>query len=266
MLKYFVDDSGSDPQPNGLFVLCGYSMEEARWEDFAERWDVQLKRSDFFPIDYCRMANAEAADGPFEGIDRVFRKRKVMDLAHVIHDCNPTAVGCKMTWKAYSEIVKGKVDPRLDNPYAVLFFHVMRAVTDLQVELTSKVPEEAKRRFKEQYGVEIAIKPVEFIFDDQGPAGMQCLRWWGELKTRLKEPHLTVLSNTPQFKDDRQLVPLQAADMLAWHIRRDFEYPNEDRQDVFDLLNPAGVWEREVTENQLNQIVKAFKNVDLSRL
>src|SRR5579862_6699897 len=85
MLKCYVDDSGSDPQSNGVFVLAGYLMEEARWEDFAEKWDVQLKRD--FPVDYCRMADAESGDRAFAGINSIFRKRKVRDLATVIHEC-----------------------------------------------------------------------------------------------------------------------------------------------------------------------------------
>ncbi|MGA3100272.1 MAG: DUF3800 domain-containing protein [Terracidiphilus sp.] len=267
MLKLYVDDSGSDPNDDGLFVLYGYLMEEKRWEDFAERWDAQLKRPDFFPIDYCRMADAEEGTGPFVGIDRVFRNRKVMDLAQVIRECLPTAIGCKMTWKSYNEIVKGKVDSRLDNPYAILFFMVMRSVTDLQIKMLDEITEEAREQVKKEQGIEIAVKPVEFIFDDQGPAGLQCLQWWGSLKGRVGPPHSIVLANTPQFKDDRQLVSLQAADMLAWHIRREFEYPTEDRTAVFDLINPAGVWEREISDDMLRQVVDRFNNrVDLSKL
>jgi hypothetical protein len=267
MLKLYVDDSGSNPNDDSLFVLYGYLMEEARWEDFAERWDAQLKRPDFFPIDYCRMADAEAGTGPFAAIDRVFRNRKVLDLAGVIGECLPTAIGCKMTWKSYNEIVKGKVDPRLDNPYAILFFMVMRSVTDLQIKMYAEIPEEAREQVKKEQGIEIAIKPVEFIFDDQGPAGLQCLQWWGSLKGKLGPPHSIVFANTPQFKDDRQLVPLQAADMLGWHIRREFEYPNEDRTAVINLIGAAGIWEREISDNMLHQIVEGFNNrVDLSTL
>ena len=265
MLKYFVDDSGSDAKADGLYVLYGYLMEEQRWEDFAERWDAKLHQPDFFPLTYFRMADADVGDGPFVGIDRVFRKRKVKDLAQVIYDCHPTAIGCKMTWKSYNEIVKGKVDPRLDNPYAILFFQVLRSVTDLQIMLTDSIPGQLKEQAKQEHGVEITVKPVEFIFDDQGPGGMQCLQWFGNLKARLQEPYRTVLSNTPQFKDDRDLVPLQAADMLAWHIRRDYEYPHENRADIFDLINPSGVWEREVSGDMLRQIVEAFNTrVDLN--
>ena len=267
MLKFFVDDSGSDTKQDGLFVLYGYMMEEPRWEDFAERWDAELKRPDFFPISYCRMSDAEEGTGPFAGIDRPFRQRKVKDLAGVIHECHPAAIGCKLSWKDYNEIVKGKVDPRLDNPYAILFFQVMRGVTEFQIRLNNEISDERKEQIRKNHGVEIAIKPVDFVFDDQGPAGLQCLQWWGGLKTRVSEPHLTVIGNTPQFKDDRELVPLQAADMLAWHIRREFEYQNENRADIVTLINPEGIWEQEISPEMLHTIVDVFnKRVDPTKL
>lgn len=260
MLKFFADDSGSDTSANGMFVLYGYLMEEPRWEDLAERWDTQLKRPEFFPINYCRMSDANAGDGPFVGMDDVFRKRKVKDLAEVISDCNPTPIGCKMSWESYHRIVKGKIDPRLDNPYAILFFQLLRSVTDIQRIFVEGLTEESKQELARDQGVEVAYKPVDFIFDDQGPAGHQCLQWFGELRSRLEEPHRTVLSNTPQFKDDRDVVPLQAADMLAWHIRRDYEFPGEDRRDIFALISQDDVWEREIHDDMLHALVDAFNH------
>jgi hypothetical protein len=251
VLKCFVDDSGSDPEPGGVFVLAGYLMEEPRWGDFAERWDAQLKRP--FAIDYCRMADAEAGEGPFEGIDRIHRKRKVLDLAEAIHECHPTALACEMTWADYIAQIQGQVDSRLDNPYAVLFFKIMAMNSELQIKFNEGVPEE----IKEQYG--IALKPVDFIFDDQGPAGFKCLQWHGALRNRVKEPNRTMIANTPQFNDDRDLTPLQAADMLAWHVRRAYSHPQEDRRNIFDLIAPAGLWEYRVSPNELADIAYAFK-------
>jgi hypothetical protein len=261
LLKYYIDDSGSDHKLDGLFVLYGYLMEEPRWEDFAEKWDAVLRDPEFFPIPYCRMSDAEAREGAFVSMDQPFRYRKVKLLAEVVRNCHPTAVGCKMAWRDYNEIVKGKVDSRLDSPYAVLFFQVMRSITDLQVQMTEGIAEEVKRQVLKDQGVEIGIKPVDFIFDKQGAVTEeQCLRWWGQLKLRVPQPDLTVIGNTPQFKDDRELNPLQAADMLAWHIRRDFDYPGEDRRQIFELLTPAGVWERNVSRESLEQVVKVFNS------
>lgn len=251
MLKSYVDDSGSDPGPDGVFVLAGYVMEELRWEDFAERWDAQLKRP--HSIDFCRMANAEEGDGPFAGIDRIHRNRKVLDLANVIHECHPTALACVMRWKDFNDKIKGQVDPRLDNPYAVLFFKILAMNSELQKRFNALIPQVVK----DEHG--ISVKPVEFIFDDQGPAGLKCLQWFGGLQERVQGPDRIVISNTPQFKDDRELNPLQAADMLAWHVRRAYSHPHEDRKRVFDLIAPAGLWEYEVSANELADIAYAFK-------
>ena len=87
MLKCYIDDSGSDIQEHGVFVLAGYLMEETRWEDFAERWFVQLNRD--FSIDYCKMTEAESGEGQFLGREDIFRKRKVKDLAEVIPELQP---------------------------------------------------------------------------------------------------------------------------------------------------------------------------------
>jgi hypothetical protein len=251
MLKSYVDDSGSDPEPGGVFVLAGYLMEEPRWEDFAERWDAQLRRP--HAVDYCRMSDAEAGEGPFEGIDRIHRNRKVMDLAQVLYECNPTSIYCVMRWEDYIAHIKGQVDPRLDNPYAVLFFKVLAMHSELQKRLNKGIPQE----IKDQHG--IAIKPVDFIFDDQGPAGLKCLQWYSALRDRVQGPDRIVISNTPQFKDDRELTPLQAADMLAWHVRRAYSHPQEDRRKMFDLIAQSGLWQYEVSPNEIADIAYAFK-------
>jgi hypothetical protein len=251
MLKLYVDDSGSDPDPQGYFILAGYLMEEPRWVDFASRWHAQLKRD--YPVDYSRMADAEEGTGPYSGMDSVFRKRKVRDLAEVIRDCHPTALACIMSWKDYMAHIKEQVDPRLDNPYSVLFFKIMAMSAELQKRFNEGIPEEIKVR----HG--IAIKPVDFIFDDQGPAGLKCLQWYAALRERVSEPDRTIIANTPQFKDDRDLNPLQAADMLAWHVRRSFSHPQEDRHSMLDLIVPAGLWQYEVSSNELADIAYAFK-------
>jgi hypothetical protein len=256
MLRSFVDDSGSEPSPNGVFVLGGYVMEEPRWVDFAERWDAQLKRP--HAIDYFHMTDAEAGEGPFVGIDRIHRNRKVLDLAEAIRDCHPPALACVMNWKDYNAHIRGRVHPDLENPYAVLFFKYLAMIGGLQIEYNQKIPQEVK----DQHG--IAIKPVDFIFDDQSSAGLQSLRWYGSLRQRVQEPHRTIIARHPQFKDDKELTPLQAADMLAWHIRRAYTHPQENRRRMFDLIAPDGLWEYVVSPDELADIAYAFKTrVDL---
>lgn len=76
-----------------------------------------------------------------------------------------------------------------------------------------------------------------------------------------------MIANTPMFKDDRLLNPLQAADMLAWHIRREHQFPDEERSWVFERLNPTGVIQYKIKRAELTKIVEAFNNnVDLAKL
>jgi hypothetical protein len=251
MLKCFVDDSGSHPRPDGKYVLAGYIMQEPRWEDFAEKWQAKLDQDP--KIDYFHMADAHSGDGPFRDIRLEFREFKVAALANVIRDVFPPALAFFMSWESYNRIIRGKVDPRLDNPYAVLFFKIMAGVSEIQ------------KRYDAAGG--FGFHPVDFIFDNQGVAGLQCLDWYYALRDRVPEPDRTIIANDPQFKDDRQLLPLQAADMLAWHIRRHWDYPNEDRRNVMEKLNPDGIWEYNVPDSDLEKIAYAFNNqIDLSKL
>jgi hypothetical protein len=179
------------------------------------------------------------------------RNRKVLDLAEVIGQCRPIPVYCAMRWIDYLAHIKGKVDRRLDTPYAVLFFKLLAVNAQIQININDRIPNEDKERMG------FAIKPVEFIFDKQGPVvEQQCLKWFYELRERVLEPHKTILSNNPQFKDDKELVPLQAADMLAWHIRR--AYANDNRKTIFDLIAPDGMMQYEIGENELADIAHTF--------
>ncbi len=49
-----------------------------------------------------------------------------------------------------------------------------------------------------------------------------------------------LLGNPPRFESDRRVMPLQAADMLAWNLRRRISYPDEQRpiSELLDMIQP----------------------------
>jgi hypothetical protein len=61
---------------------------------------------------------------------------------------------------------------------------------------------------------------VELIFDDQGLPGSKAasVNDWSTLS--LSDQYRKLLAGRPVHRSDKVVVPLQAADMLAWHIRR----------------------------------------------
>lgn len=65
--------------------------------------------------------------------------------------------------------------------------------------MNEDIPAEAKEHAKQNYGADIAIKPIDFVFDDQGPAGLQYLRWWEPSRKgfrNLTAPLLGILRNS----------------------------------------------------------------------
>jgi len=104
----------------------------------------------------------------------------------------------------YSRIVKGNVPEVIDSVYFLLFFTVMMATSHLM-------------------DMEKLEGTVDFIFDKQGATiESECVRWYNWIKDNPQVPLYMKrrLGATPIFKDDDQVLPLKAADMSAWHVRR----------------------------------------------
>jgi hypothetical protein len=60
---------------------------------------------------------------------------------------------------------------------------------------------------------------VEVIFGDQTPEKDKIVQAWDLLK-RNGSPDTQELIGGPSFLDDRQVLPLQAADFIAWWVRK----------------------------------------------
>jgi hypothetical protein len=73
-----------------------------------------------------------------------------------------------------------------------------------------------------------SIPSVDFVFDEQGGLGNQAALWYRWEKER--DPMLArFLGAPPIFHNDKFVVALQAADMVAWHIRREHQFGQEKR-------------------------------------
>lgn len=59
---------------------------------------------------------------------------------------------------------------------------------------------------------------MEFVFDKQGKQLPRCTRQYEELKEMIEEPFRSLKGDvTPG--DDKRILPLQAADLIAWQFR-----------------------------------------------
>jgi hypothetical protein len=248
ILNAYADDSGSDEgskTPARYFVLAGYVMPVETWKLFSDRWADELKK---VPSIKCfKMSDAEYGDGYFQGMQEPFRKLKVNELAQVISDFEPIPISAHLKWDDYKSIVQGRVPKVLDSPYANLFYQIIKRSHAAQIAVNHNDPS-------------IGFHRVDFIFDEQGQVGLRALQWYGGLRVLLSEPHKSMLGSTPIFRDDEEIVALQAADMLAWHLHRLLENPGEDRP-VRDKLF-AHHQGSDLSERTLREFVDLANSVD----
>ena len=80
---------------------------------------------------------------------------------------------------------------------------------------------------------------VDFYFDDQIGEKKSIIASWDDyVRTRLPE-HKQFYGATPRFEDDRDFLPLQAADLWAWWVRK---WEEEGTPEKIFLPN-FGEWE-----------------------
>ncbi len=165
---------------------------------------------------------------------------KVRDLANIIHRRQPGNIQCWLRHGDYEARYKGSVPRDYDDPYLVLFYWIIRLMAMVG----------AKHN---------VVEPVDFIFDEKKTSEQRALRWYFQVKEIASKDMLRLLGNTPLFRSDQDVVPLQAADMLAWNLRRKLIRPDEHRSmpDLLDLIQPGMMAELPIDAHALRLLADA---------
>jgi hypothetical protein len=218
VLQGFVDDSTSDVGDRRMF-LAAYINGADQWASFANAWTEELRRDS---LDYFKMVEAKGLRGQFAGWDPVLRDRKVAALAGLIAASRPWFVYCSVSRAEYGEILAPVAPAGLKTPYLGCFWGVIKTTA----------------RYHRSLGID-GIPPVDFTFDEQGGLGDDAAMFYRWLKESEDPEIRSLLGSTPVFGDDKTTPPLQAADMLAWHLRKDHETNGADRA-RFHVLTDQG--------------------------
>jgi hypothetical protein len=78
--------------------------------------------------------------------------------------------------------------------------------------------------------------PIEFIFDTQDGVDIDVQLWFEAMKASLPKKVRKLISGTPTFRNDLDMVQLQAADLLVWHIRREHESREGEELPILKFL------------------------------
>jgi hypothetical protein len=229
MLQAYIDDSKQDVP--GLYVLAGYVADKSKWLDLEREWNellagpprlTHLKTSDMYLTRNWKSV--------FYGWTREEVDARVLRLATTINKYVVASVQTVVRKDDYTNILSGlpNDDPPMNGPYPFLCFSIIQG-------LVSRL---------EDMGF---TDKVEFCFDIQPDEKMETLRGLFEMAKPMYQGWLGKrIAGELRFEDDEEVIPLQAADLMAWHFRRNLaehEQGREFKSDTWiELLNaPQGI-------------------------
>ncbi len=231
MLTIFLDDSGTDGKGD-ICVLAGYIATVERWKAFSDAWDAELQAEP--KITHLKMSDANGRHGQFRGWDDTVRDRKLERLIEIINRHVLGGIASLVGHKAYRSAAKGYLPETVDHPYWLCFNQIIHKTL-------------------EHYGQDYPNEKINFVFDTQGKGFERRAGFMTDYARQLYEAsprgdQFGMLS----FASDRDMLPLQAADLLAWHIRRHSEsrinQKVEDRPLVDSLSKTPIILERWLPE------------------
>lgn len=200
-LQAVSDDSMSQSGQQRLY-LAGYLNHTDQWRLFTDAWAEELAASP--SISYLKMAEAQNLKGQFRHWTEEQKDEKLKSLARVIRHFRPMSFEISVSVKDFDELVKSKAPYGLATPYLPCLFGVVSSVSRIVHKEGSNLP-------------------VGFIFDEQNGVGSDFLQFFPHMIRNLPAGARKLIKAPPEFKDDKTYLPLQAADMLAWHIRREHD-------------------------------------------
>jgi hypothetical protein len=211
ILEGYADESESGGTGQGnAYTLAGYISTAPNWIAFSKEWETVCDTEPMTP-DF-HMAKAWRIKGEYHWKSEDERDSKIAELAGVIQKWSKYRVDAVLSRPAYEFIVRGKLPKQIDDPYFICFYNAILA----SCNLLKKVGHE---------------DVVDWIFDKQGPLmETQCVGWYHWVKQHMPPEISKYLGSTPIFRHDTELLPLKAADIYAWLVRRHLDL--EQRQGI----------------------------------
>jgi hypothetical protein len=195
-VQVYLDESWS---PEGYFVLGGFISTEDRWKGLSAEWESML-RYGVIARDgqwHFKMAEMSSPDGV----------RRVPAFARIIERHAICAISFRFRIRelrrALGDIYLpfGRLDWTSSNwgdPYYFGCRNLMYSLLTDQ-ELKAHLP---------------YADNIEFIFDENSEKG-PVIAAWEDMSKRL-----STFGAPPRFEDDRKFLPLQAADLWSWWMRK----------------------------------------------
>jgi hypothetical protein len=207
-LRFYGDESGSHGK--GTYVIAGYMATAYNWEQFKVDWEAALAESPSIP--YFHRGPNHHGDKPFDGWDEQTREAKLYRMIRVFEKFPGRIVELSSTiaWGDYEAVKTAPLGEVLSNPY----YCCLHGVVSLALQWVKDKGEGAD---------------IDFIFDYQFQHQAEAVKQFTHIRQRFSDvPEVSTRMSGICFMDDERVAGLQAADLIAWQLRRDLVKPKED--------------------------------------
>jgi len=228
MVVFYGDESGSHGK--GDYVISGYIAHKDTWTEFAKMWNAACHSATPRRIEYLKMSEWQHRDplkhsGQFLGWSDADAEQKIHRILAVLgafldggHIGEFTS---SISWDIYNRCIDGACKQVFSNPY---YFNLM--------QITKRAAQFAKSKDPKFDG------KIHFVFDEGNSAQAQASVHFQYMKS-FAEDNLGALMGPISFASDKDEPALQAADVIAWHNRRNLagiDTSNDIRQIHFRIL------------------------------
>jgi len=210
MLQVCIDDSTTETNQGPSFVLGGYIGRVQNWEGFADDWQALLAKSP--RLEYLKAREANRLEGQFKGWSREQRDSKLLEFVAIIKKYRLRSIRHTVNHSGFHEQLgtilfqtpgrNPRRHPALRNPGYIAVSAITCAV--LGELLKSKT-----------------LEKVYFIFDEAVVSRDELESGYRSMMLRVPKRATDRIARQPDFRNDKEFLPLQAADLFAWHIGRD---------------------------------------------
>ncbi|MBI1750058.1 MAG: DUF3800 domain-containing protein [Acidobacteria bacterium] len=216
-VQAYVDESGGSGQ-GAVLVFAGFIGEAQEWARFSSGWSTCLGGGK--GIAYLRMHDAAHLTGEFTGWQKKERDEKLRSLARTLNAYRVRSIHFAIDLPAFQNGMAEHWARPHKNPYFLGYLLMLAGVcVDAQ-----------DWGYKEQ---------VEIIFDEHVIFSQRVKLWYPLFKEMWDgyDPELAALyPSEPLFRDDKTFPPLQAADLMAWLLRK--SYAGEGDNDFARIIMP----------------------------
>jgi hypothetical protein len=243
-LQTVVDDSGRGNPP--VFVLAGFAAKVERWVGFPEDWQAVL---DIPPkLAYFKMKEAHSLKRQFYGFTEKQRDERLEAFVEVIERYVDFSFRLVIPHDLYRAGFQGKITRETDQPYFIAYYYLMTFLT--------------AREYNKPDG-----DKMDFVFDEQSKEQNWALDAYSLFVRFVPQRLKHLIGERPIHRDEKVFLPLQAADLYAWHVRKFYAERAANRRfnnPVWKRLSLIHCEDEELTVDRINSLVSNMAKIKIS--